>query len=125
MNQQSLLDSFKTEQQQLKEELEQDVAQSLQAYDQWVGKIDENLTTAIRNLEGRINQLQEQWNDSKKRIDTMIHRSESLMDQSRVMVNSVNRVLENKTGVPQKAPPAAQQMDQANTEQTAKDPNTT
>ena len=125
VNQQSLLDSFKTEQQQLKEELEQDVAQSLQAYDQWVGKIDENLTTAIRNLEGRINQLQEQWNDSKERIDTMIHRSESLMDQSRVMVNSVNKVLENKTGVPQQVPPAAQQMDQANTDQTAKDPNTT
>ncbi len=124
VNHQSLLDSFKTEQQQLKEELQQDVARSLQTYDQWVGKIDENLTTAIRNLEGRINQLQKQWNDSKERIDTMIHRSESLMDQSRVMANSVNKVLENKTGVPQQVSSTPQQMDQENTDQVAKDPDT-
>lgn len=86
-HQQSLLDGFKQEQQQLKEDLEEDVTRSLHAYDQWVGKIDEDFTSALKGLQGRIDSLQEQWSQSQQRIDDMMRRSEALLDQSRTIVN--------------------------------------
>ena len=85
----SLLDEFQDEQRRLKEELQEDVARSLHAYDQWVGKIDESFTNALKGLEQRIDNLQDEWGRSQEQIDAMMRRSEALLDQSRNMVNSV------------------------------------
>lgn len=87
-HQQSLLDGFKEDQQRLKDELEQDVTRSLHAYDQWVGKIDEDFTNALKSLESRIDTLQDQWSASQQRIDDMMRRSEALLDQSRTLVRT-------------------------------------
>ena len=85
---QLLLESFKDQQRQLKEELQEDMTRSLQSYDQWVGKIDEDFTTALQHLEDRIDKLQANWAESQERIDSLMQRSEKLLDQSRSLVAS-------------------------------------
>ena len=88
-HQQSMLDTFNEEQDQLKEELHEDLTRSLHSYDQWVGKIDEDFTSALRQLEQRIDKLQAQWNDSQDQIDKMIRRSETLLEQNRTVAAAI------------------------------------
>ncbi|MAE67497.1 MAG: hypothetical protein CMJ18_24825 [Phycisphaeraceae bacterium] len=91
--QHSLYDEFKMAQQQLKKEIQEDVARSLQSYDQWVGKLDDDFNHALKNLEQRIERLQAQWDQSQKRIGEMMQRSETMLDQSRMMVGTTAKAL--------------------------------
>ncbi len=92
VRQQAMVDQIKADQEHLREEIRADVARSMQAYDQWVGKMDEDFTGALKGLEKRIDDLQAQWTKSQERIDNMMRRSESLLDQSRSMVETIVRV---------------------------------
>jgi len=110
---QSLIDEFKGEQARLKEELQEDITRSLHAYDQWVGKIDHDFTHAMRDLEGRIDDLQTQWGKSQRRIDQMVRRSEKLLDQSRIMVSATARSVAAVTASKQQASLPAQTAESA------------
>ena len=81
-----MIQQLKDEQQELHQQLQQDVAQSLHEYDQWVGQLDENFTTALRQLDSKVDSLQERWAQTESHIEQMMKRSEALLDQSRVML---------------------------------------
>lgn len=89
MHQRELLEGVKAEQHRLKEKLEEDIARNMHAHDQWAGKIDAAFTDALHSLEKKIDNLQNQWSSTQQRIDTMMRRSEALLDQSRTMVKAV------------------------------------
>ena len=72
--QQAMIQTVRDEQATRTEQIEKDVARSLQTYDQWVGKIDEDFTRALRGLERRIDDLQAQWHRSQERIDALLER---------------------------------------------------
>lgn len=83
--QQVAINDLKDEQQKLRSELHEDVTKSLHAYDQWVGRIDESFTRAMQKLEGKIDTLEENWQNTQTRIEAMLRRSEALLDQSRYL----------------------------------------
>jgi hypothetical protein len=88
VGQQAQLDQIKAEQDALRQRVETDVASSLHAYDQWVGQMDENFTRAIRGLEDRVDQLQQQWSATQTRLEEMMKRSQVMLDQSRAMLST-------------------------------------
>ncbi len=109
-SQQKMLDQIKAEQQQLRDQVNEDVAKSLHAYDQWVGQMDENFTRSLQNLEAKIERLQENWMATQQRIETMIERSAQMFAIAHGMDNPV----------PDQTPaqPQAQQQAQVTEEET-------
>ena len=88
-SQQKMLEQIKNEQQQLREQVNEDVARSLHSYDQWVGQMDESFTRSLQNLEAKIEKLQENWQSTQKRIEVMIERSAEMFALSHGMDNPV------------------------------------
>ncbi len=86
-NQHDMVKQIKTLQKQLREQVNEDVARSLHAYDQWIGQIDESFTTAIRKLEEKIDAVQANMTKSETRIQGMLQRAEALLDQSRCLTD--------------------------------------
>jgi len=86
----ALVDQIKQEQATFQDELHKDVARSLQTYDQWVGHLDETLTQSLHSIEDRISQLQANWAGTEERINTMLRRSEALLDQSRQLLRDAS-----------------------------------
>ena len=86
--QHDMLAQLKGEQEKLRVELQDDVARSIHAYDQWVGRIDESFTNAIQELEKKVGVLQSQWSGTQDRVETMMKRSETLLDQARQLTES-------------------------------------
>jgi len=87
-NHQELVDGVRTEQKQLQQRLQEDVARSLHQYDQWVTQVDEGLTNRLHELEGKLDQLQRQWTETEKRIDGLMRRAETMFDQSRSLLQT-------------------------------------
>ncbi len=85
-SQTDVLQQIKTLQKQLREQVNQDVAQSLHSYDQWIGQIDESFTTAIRKLEEKIDAVQANLIGSEARMQQMLDRAETMLDQSRCLI---------------------------------------
>lgn len=85
-NQTDVLQQIKTLQKQLREQVNNDVAQSLHQYDQWIGQIDESFTTAIRKLEEKVDAVQANISKSEARMRDMLDRAESMLDQSRCLL---------------------------------------
>ena len=85
-NQTEVLQQIKSLQTQLREQVNQDVAKTLQQYDQWIGQIDESFTTAIRKLEEKIDAVQSNLNTSEARMQKMLDRAEAMLDQTRALV---------------------------------------
>lgn len=85
-SQTDVLQQIKTLQQQLREQVNQDVAQTLHQYDQWIGQIDESFTTAIRKLEEKIDAVQANVANNEARMQQMLERAESMLDQSRCLI---------------------------------------
>ncbi len=85
-SQTDVLQQIKSLQKQLKDEVNQDVAQTLHQYDQWIGQIDESFTTAIRKLEEKIDAVQSNLESSEARIQQMLERAEAMLDQSRTLI---------------------------------------
>jgi hypothetical protein len=81
VNYQNMVEQVRLKQQQLREKLEHDVARSLHTYDQWIGEIDDGVTEVLKALEHRIDKLQSDWCGTQQRIEQMMTRSESLLDQ--------------------------------------------
>ena len=82
-----VLQQIKTLQSQLREQLNEDVAKTLQQYDQWIGQIDESFTTAIRKLEEKVDAVQKNLTTSESRMQKMLERAESMLDQTRELLS--------------------------------------
>lgn len=87
-NHQELVSSVRAEQKELQQKLQEDVARSFQQYDRWVSEVDEGLTDRLHELEGKLDQLQQQWTETEKRIDGLMHRAEAMFDQSRNLLDT-------------------------------------
>lgn len=87
-----LIDEVRQDQQRLRAEVQEDVARSLQAYDQWVGRIDENFTRAMQSLEAKIARLESQWTATADRMEALMRRAEALLEQSRSMLEAAQQV---------------------------------
>jgi len=79
---QDILDQVKAEQTGLREQIQDDVAKSLQGYDQWMGKIDESFTHAVRGLTSRLDQVEQQMTASQGEMQHMVARAAALMEQT-------------------------------------------
>lgn len=101
-----VLQQIKTLQKQLKEQVNQDVAQTLHQYDQWIGQIDESFTTAIRKLEEKIDAVQANVTKSEANMRHMLERAEALLDQSRHLTEHIS--LKAATSAPVVKPDTAQ-----------------
>ncbi len=87
--QQDLLGQIKDQQDHLRDQIQKDVASTLQTYDQWMARFDQNFTRSLTKLETKIDTLQRQWEASQLQIATLTRRAETLLDQSRVLLQSV------------------------------------
>ena len=85
-SQTDIVQQIKTLQKQLREQVNNDVAQSLHQYDQWIGQIDESFTTAIRKLEEKVDAVQANISKSEARMRDMLDRAEAMLDQSRCLL---------------------------------------
>lgn len=112
-HQQDVLGQVKTLQEQLREQVNQDVAKSLHSYDQWLGRIDESFTTAIRKLNEKVDALQADMTQNESRIQNMLARAETLLDQSRCMIEQPPQTRSTPTPTP-----APAKQDQADPHQT-------
>ncbi len=82
-----VLQQIKTLQSTLREQLNQDVAKTLQQYDQWIGQIDESFTTAIHKLEEKIDAVQQNLTTNEARMSKMLERAEAMLDQTRELLS--------------------------------------
>ncbi len=81
--QSEMLRQVRSEQKHLRESVQEDVAKSLQAYDQWIGRLDEGFTKALQSLEAKVDAMAAEWAETQKRIEDMVTRSEALFAQGR------------------------------------------
>lgn len=84
---QKLLDEINAQQSKLREQVQEDVAKSLQSYDQWMGKIDESFTKAIRELNHRLEGLEAKIDMSKGEMEAMIEKAAALLKQTQGLVS--------------------------------------
>ncbi len=84
VNHQHSMEQVRSEQQVLRDKLEQDVAKSLHTFDQWIGDLDDGFTKALKQLEDRVDTLSSQWVHTQHRIEQMVKRSETLLDEHRL-----------------------------------------
>jgi len=93
--QQDVLDKIRNQQQDLREQVQQDVAKSLQTYDQWMGKIDESFTGAIRDVTARLNELEAQQHSAREEMQAMVARASALMEQTqRLLMDALGQEVE-------------------------------
>lgn len=83
---QDVLAEARAEGEKLREQIQTDVAKSLQQYDQWIGGLDEQFTRMIRELFERVEKLEGQVAKSQGSIETLIKRAEALLDQARYLI---------------------------------------
>jgi len=81
-----VIQQLKQQQQQLRQQVQEDVARSLQTYDQWIGRIDENFTHAMQALEEKLESLEVKWTQTEQRIAALTRRAEALLEQSRTLL---------------------------------------
>lgn len=96
---QSVIDKVRSEQNHLRDKLEQDVTKALNHYDEWIGTVEESLTGRLDKVERRLESLSQQWEDSEQRLTRMIKRAEALFDQSRSMLESVKAAVSRKKAI--------------------------
>ncbi len=104
-----MLDQVRTEHRQLREQVQEDVAKSLQSYDQWMGQIDERFTHAMRQLEQKVDDLADQWDRMRDEMQSMLTRSEAMLDQTRCLIEQKrDRPRQTRRPTPDPAVPAAE-----------------
>jgi hypothetical protein len=127
--QRDLVQQIKADQQRLHGEIQADVARTLQQYDQWVGRIDENFTKAIRGLEERMQRIESEHGEARGRLESMVRRAEALLDQARAMLESGQSVASTASAPadvmpprPVRVPPRATSEPRAQTQAPAEAP---
>lgn len=82
-HQHRLVEEIREEQRQWQEGLQRDVVTSFKSYDQWVDRFDASFRDGLKNLGQRVDQLQDEWIATQKRIEQMLDRSEVMIEQCR------------------------------------------
>ncbi|MEM1355346.1 MAG: hypothetical protein AAGC44_02755 [Planctomycetota bacterium] len=96
---QEILDKIRNQQQDLREQVQEDVAKSLQTYDQWMGKIDEGFTGSIRDLTERLDQLEAEQRAGREEMQSMVARATALMEQTQqLLMESLSDRVEPEPG---------------------------
>jgi uncharacterized protein YoxC len=83
---QKVLDEINNQQQILREQVQDDVAKSLQSYDQWMGRIDESFTKSIRDMTQRLDQLEERVDGSQSEMQDMLAKAGALLQQTQSLL---------------------------------------
>jgi len=83
---QKVLDEINDQQKILREQVQEDVAKSLQSYDQWMGRIDESFTKSIRDLTQRLDQLEERVDGSQHEMQDMLAKAAALLEQTQTLL---------------------------------------
>ncbi|MFN3167334.1 MAG: hypothetical protein ACE37H_09755 [Phycisphaeraceae bacterium] len=83
---QQVLDEINQQQERLREKVQEDVAKSLQSYDQWMGRIDESFTKAIADLGGRLDILEARVDASRGDMQAMIANAGALLEQTQALL---------------------------------------
>ena len=83
---QQVLDEINDQQRILREQVQDDVAKSLQTYDQWMGRIDESFTKAIRDMTQRLDQLEERVDGSQGEMQDMLGKAAALLEQTQSLL---------------------------------------
>lgn len=83
---QKVLDEINGQQQILREQVQDDVAKSLQSYDQWMGRIDESFTKSVRDLNQRLDQLEERVDGSQNEMQGMLAKAGALLQQTQSLL---------------------------------------
>ena len=83
---QKVLDEINDQQKILREQVQDDVAKSLQSYDQWMGRIDESFTKSIRDLSHRLDQLEDRVDGSQQEMQDMLAKAGSLLQQTQALL---------------------------------------
>lgn len=79
---QQVLKEIQDQQQILRDKVQEDVARSLQTYDQWMGQIDESFTKAIADLNMRLDVLETRFDSSRDEMEAMIDKAAGLLSQT-------------------------------------------
>lgn len=83
---QKVLDEINDQQKILREQVQDDVAKSLQSYDQWMGRIDESFTKSIRDLTQRLDQLEQRVDGSQREMQDMLTKAGALLQQTQTLL---------------------------------------
>lgn len=83
---QKVLDEINDQQTILREQVQDDVAKSLQSYDQWMGRIDESFTKSIRDMTQRLDQLEETVAGSRHEMQDMLSKAAALLQQTQTLL---------------------------------------
>lgn len=83
---QKVLDEINDQQRILREQVQDDVAKSLQSYDQWMGRIDESFTKAIRDLSQRLDQLESRVDGAQQEMQDMLGKAAGLLQQTQSLL---------------------------------------
>ncbi len=95
--QQAMFNQLKSQQQRLREEMQNDIARSLQTYDQWMAKFDQTFTAKLTKLESRIDAIQTKWTATEHRIATILRRFEGLLNQHQCSLQSAAEPSQDRT----------------------------
>jgi flagellar biosynthesis chaperone FliJ len=111
---QKVLDEINQHHERLREKVQEDVAKSLQSYDQWMGRIDEGFTKAIADLGGRLDILESRVDASRDDMQAMIERAAALLEQTQDLLaeafgegDEAEDDTQVQTPTPTQAPPPA------------------
>ncbi|MEM7682203.1 MAG: hypothetical protein AAF288_09635 [Planctomycetota bacterium] len=85
-----LLASIKADQQKLRDDVQDDVARTLQTYDQWMGRIDESFTTAVSDLQQRLDSVEQD-------LDSKLEQMRGLADRAETVLRLVSADLDPET----------------------------
>lgn len=77
--QSDLLERIKADQQKLREDVQDDVARTLQSYDQWMGQIDESFTTAVADLQSRLDHVEQSMESKLQEMRGLADRAETIL----------------------------------------------
>lgn len=116
---QAMLDQIKAEQEEFRTEFSQDMARSFQVYDKWLGQIDETLTDALSELESKLDKLGTNWAGKQDRTESLINRSEQMLEQSRDLLRSTQDKLTEQAEAVRRAMAQRVQPDEAVAEMSA------
>ncbi|MEM9109683.1 MAG: hypothetical protein AAGC72_06630 [Planctomycetota bacterium] len=83
---QKILDEINDQQQILRDKVQDDVAKSLQSYDQWMGRIDESFTKSVRDMTQRLDQLEETVAGTQHEMQDMLAKAGALLQQTQTLL---------------------------------------
>ncbi len=80
--QRQMIDQLRAEQEQLRQHLENDIAKTLQTYDQWMAKFDAKFTAVLQQMERRLDDLASRCDRTEQIAATLLQRVEQLLSAS-------------------------------------------